>query len=416
MLTPLEKKNVFHYFVTDISVFISVYLSFLTMVWIDYTKFHSSAQLGVIGFAQNVPFMLFSVYGGVIADRYNRRKIIINFNFIFVILALVVFFIFITNNLTYPVILICSFMLGGFFSLYYPSMIAIVKDMIADEKEFPKVMGAAASNAKIGQLIASSSFSFLIAAFSAAGTFLSAFIFNVIAYFSFMRVKGVQQQYQTKTEGVFQQIKTGLSYTFQNKVLLGIILAATAISSVFVFVTFQLVAIDSTFMGGGSSQLGVLFIAGAVGGLTSGIYLGKRKSTKNLLWFLIICIFVSGASLIGLAFSRTLWLSFIFAMGVDFAFIATMGMSNTLLQLLSDPDKCGRVLGVNTMFCWGVSSVIMMLFGFFISSLGLQTIMIIVSLLVLASGVIYIAALKFQKPVFSKLYKLRNIPDASIPY
>jgi hypothetical protein len=58
----------------------------------------------------------------------------------------------------------------------------------------------------------------------------------------------------------------------------------------------------------------------------------------------------------------------------------------------------------------------MMLFGFFISSLGLQTIMIIVSLLVLASGVIYIAALKFQKPVFSKLYKLRNIPDASIPY
>lgn len=218
------KRNVIHYFITDISSFVSVYLFFLTMVWLTYKLTGSSADLGLVGFVQNVPFFLLSVLGGVIADNYNRRKIVVRFNFIFVFLALCVTLSFYFKILNFPVILVFSFLLGAFFSIYYPSMVAMVQDMVPNKEEFPRVMGAAASNAKTGQLVASSSFSFLISSFTAIGTFIGAFIFNVIAYISIIRVKYKDPVIIKKNESVISQIAAGFKYLFNHLPILAIIL------------------------------------------------------------------------------------------------------------------------------------------------------------------------------------------------
>ena len=69
------KKNIIKYFLTDINVFISVYLSFFSLSWITFKLTGSPAALGTIGFAQNLPFLLFSIYGGVLADRYDRKSL-----------------------------------------------------------------------------------------------------------------------------------------------------------------------------------------------------------------------------------------------------------------------------------------------------------------------------------------------------
>ncbi len=416
MLTPQEKKNVFHYFTSDICVFVSVYLMFMSMIWISYDHTHSSARLGILGFVQNVPFMLFSIYGGVLADRYNRKKLIIGFNCLFIVNSSLILIFQLLNILTFDFILIFCFALGSFYSLYYPSLVATVKDMISDEKEFPKIMGAASSNAKIGQLIASSSFSFLLKLIGATGTFITGLFFNIVSLISFLFLKGLKQNESQPSDGVFLQIKQGFSYTLKNKILTGIILVTALISCTFVFVTFQLPAIDTGFIKGGSSDLGILFIAGAVGGLVAGFYLGRRKSTKNLLKFLILCIFLSAMAIIGLAFSRELPISFFFGMFVDFSFIAAMGISNTLLQLFSDKNIVGRVLGVNIMFSWGLSSVLMMLFGFLIGPFGLENVMLLLGGIIVLSGIFYIILLKKQKGLLQSIYTEKNIPEGSFPY
>ena len=111
------KRNVVHYFISDISVFVSIYLNFLTMVWLTYELTGLPADLGLVGFLQNLPFFLFSVLGGVVADNYNRRKIVVRFNIMFVLLAFVVALAFILKLLTLPLILTFSFLLGTFFSI-----------------------------------------------------------------------------------------------------------------------------------------------------------------------------------------------------------------------------------------------------------------------------------------------------------
>lgn len=415
-MQPDVKRNVVHYFVSDISVFVSVYLSFLTMVWLTFELTGSSADLGIVGFVQNLPFFLFSVLGGVIADNVNRRKLVVRFNILFVVLSGTVAITYGLKLMTFPLILLFGFLLGSFYSIYYPSLIALVKDMVQDENEFPKVMGAAASNAKTGQLIASSSLSFLIATFTALGSFVSAFVFNLISFFSISRIKLKDPVIEKKQESVISQIKSGLGFVIQNKPLLLIIFISTIISLVFIFVTFQMPVIDKDFLAGGSNDLGILFIAGAIGGLTSGIYLGRRKSTKNLIWFLILCGVISSVSLVGLAYSRELVWSFIFAMGIDFAFIGAMGISNTLLQLLSTRDIGGRVLGVNTMMCWGLASLVMMLFGFLVDSIGIEFVMLLIAGIMLASVAMFYFMFKAERATLQNMYEARNIPEDSKPF
>ena len=385
------------------------------MVWLTYELTGSSADLGLVGLVQNAPFFLFSILGGVIADNYNRRKIVVRFNAAFVFLALAIASSYFFGLLTFPLLIFFSFLIGGFYSIYYPSLIAMVQDMVPDKNEFPKVMGAAASNAKTGQLIASSSFSFIISTFTLLGTFIGALLFNLISFASIIRVKYPDPVITKKSDPVISQIKTGLKYVITYKPLMAIILMSFIISLAFVFVSFQMPMIDKDFLNGTSSNMGVLFIAGAIGGLTSGIYLGKRKSTKDLLWFLIICSFISGICIIGLSFSRTLWLSFIFAMGIDFAFIAVLGISNTLLQLLTEPEVCGRVLGVNTMMALGLSAVVMFLLGLVANSTGIEPVMIGIGTALFLSGIAYIISLKFQRPMLNKIYSERNIPREKQP-
>lgn len=415
-MTGDAKRNIVKYFLTDINVFISVYLSFFSLSWITFKLTGSPAALGTIGFAQNLPFLLFSIYGGVLADRYDRKSNVIKCNIGLTLVTIVSIILVVTDLLSFPVILMLGFSLGSVFALNYPSMIGLVKDIVTDRQEFPRVMGAAASNAKIGQVAASSTFSILFAAFQAVGTFATALLANLIALVSIILLKKPKQETNLESDSVKVQFVTGIKYVFHYKPLLAVVLISTMISIVFGFVTFQLPIIDADFLKGGSKDLGILYLAGAIGGLASGIYMSRRKSTKNILRFLIICSFISGISITGIAISRNLVTTFIFAMGVDFAFIAAMGINNTVLQMLTEESKRGRVLGVNTSFNWGVMSIVIMVFGYLAKYIGMEITIIIVGIMTISSGFVFAMAMKKQLPVLQQIYKDRGVEAGHEPF
>jgi len=416
MMQPGEKSNIFRYFLTDINVFISVYLSFFSLSWITFKLTGSPAALGTIGFAQNLPFLLFSIYGGVLADRYDRKRNVVLCNIGLTIVTVISIILVVFDLLTFPLILMLGFSLGSVFALNYPSMIGLVKDIVSDKQTFPRVMGAAASNAKIGQVAASSTFSFLFAAFQAVGTFAAALVANLIALVSILMLKKPPQDLSVQSDSVKVQFVTGIKYVFHYKPLLAVVLISTMISIVFGFVTFQLPIIDADFLKGGSKTLGTLYLAGAIGGLGSGIYMSRRKSTKNLLRFLVICAFISGISITGIALSRSVVTTFIFAMGVDFAFIAAMGINNTVLQMLTEDSKRGRVLGVNTSFNWGVMSIFVMIFGYAAKYIGMEFTIIIVGAMTVISGFVFVLSMKKQRPMLQQMYTERGIDAEHQPF
>ncbi len=408
----LTLRNVLLYFTVDIGTFVSVWFFVLTNTLLTFTITQSPISLGIVGFAQNIPFLLFSLYGGVIADRHDRRRVVLFFNGCLFLITLGTLALQLLHVLTLPIIIVLTFVYGTIWAFNLPSMLALVKDIVPDQREFARVMGAAASNGKIGQMGAASGFGYIYAIFAAAGVYVTGLIFNAVAFCAVLLIKTRSRVVRKTDIPVREQIATGIRYVTGHPPLLLVILLGTVVSTVFAFVLFELPVIDADFLHGNKMFLSALYFAGGLGGLTSGIYMLRRKSPAGILWFMVFCTFLSGTSVIILGFSHDIILSTLCTAGIDFAFIGTMGVSNTVLQLLTDEDRRGRVLGINTMGAWGVMAVMLVVLGAIASMWGITFAATLSGLLCFIAAGIYLISLPWQRPLLKALYTERGIsPD-----
>lgn len=408
----LVTRNIILYFVADITCFVSVTTTFFTMTWLTFKLTGSPSALGFVGFAQNIPFLFFSTYAGVLADRFDKRKIVITCNLFLILLSLGTILFQWFGLLSYSLILSISFVLGCIISLHFPSMIGIVKEIVTSEKLFPRVMGAASSNAKIGQIISSSVFAIIFSIISATGTFIFAFVSGIISLVSIASVRIKTEKNSGHSAPALNQLFSGLKYFLMNKFLISISLTSTIISIVFCFVIYEMPVIDNEFLKGGSAYLGILYFAGALGGISAGVYLSRRSSTKDILKFFVFCAFLSGFSAIGMAISRELWIDFIFAIGIDFSIVAAIGICNSVLQILTEDSMRGRVIGAYLSLNWGITAIATLMFGFLADEIGTDQSLMIIGVLPVLAGLFYMLSLKLQKPEFEKVYMERNIdPD-----
>ena len=405
----LTLRNVILYFTVDIGTFVSVWFFVLTNALLTFSLTQSPASLAIVGFAQNIPFLLFSLYGGVVADRHDRRRVVLFFNGCLFLITLAALALQLLHLLTFPIIIGLSLIYGTIWALNLPSMLALVKDIVADKQAFARVMGAAASNGKIGQMGAASGFGYIYALFSAAGVYVTGLFFNAVAFCAVLLMKTKTQVVPKTDISVRDQIAIGIRYVTVHPPLFFIIMLGTVVSTVFAFVLFEMPVIDADFLHGNKIFLSALYFAGGVGGLTSGIYMVRRRSPKGILWFLVFCTFLSGISVIALGYSRDIVLSTICAAGIDFAFIGAMGVSNTVLQLLTDEERRGRVLGINTMGSWGIMAVMIVVLGAIASAWGITVALILAGLLCFAAAGIYLVSLPWQRPLLRALSDERGI-------
>ncbi|MBL8016796.1 MAG: hypothetical protein JNK43_05960, partial [Ignavibacteria bacterium] len=94
---------------------------------------------------------------------------------------------------------------------------------------------------------------------------------------------------------------------------------------------------------------------------------------------------------------------------------AAMGINNTVLQMLTEESKRGRVLGVNTSFNWGVMALVIMIFGYVAKYIGMEVTILIVGGLTIASGFVFALAMKKEMPVLQEMYKERGVEAGHEP-
>jgi MFS family permease len=102
---------------------------------------------------------------------------------------------------------------------------------------------------------------------------------------------------------------------------------------------------------------------------------------------------------------------FIFAIGIDFSLIAAIGISNTVLQILTEVSMRGRVLGVYLSFNWGITAIATMLLGFLASGIGTEPLLNIIGAAAILAGIIYILSIKKQRPMLNEMHKERDMDE-----
>jgi len=331
-------------------------------LWLMRTLTESEVMLGLVATANLAPVLIFSMWGGVLADRFNRLKIVRFTRLMFAVATLGTGAL-IQSDLVEPwhVLAIAS-VTGTLLAFDIPSRSAMVASIVPKEhlagaiSLYSIVFGSAAI---IGPIL----FRPLVGAWGLEGLFYvigASYILTVVTLLM-MTPSGHKVAATSKTAmgGLIQ----GFSYLKQQKTIASVIFLGVTLglfgSS---FETLLPVFTDEIF-NGGENTYGNLLLGSGIGGLTATTaitLIGKR--VRPALYLVVAGV---GVGTMQLIFARMDVLSVaILVAGVMGGFKVVLGtMNTTVVQTLVDEEYRGRVMSINQL-TWGASALGGLLMGF----------------------------------------------------
>jgi MFS family permease len=330
--------------------------------WVIFEKFHSPTLGGFAVIAHWVPFLLFSMASGALADRYDPRRIIQIGMLLFIIASLGwgVFIFFDSLQQWHAVVLLIVHGMAGVF--WGPSAQLLIHDIVGSAQLHSAVRLLAMSRT-LGMLLGPAIGGVMMIMLGPVmGLVINAAIYLPLTLWLWRAPYGpkfsTKPRVETRALRGFADIMSTLRSIAANPIIISMTALAGA-ASLFVGNAFQAqLPAFATALGHGESSLAysVLFGAGAAGAITSGIVL----ETKNLLpptpkaAFVLVGLWC--ISLVGFAATSSFVLAVSFMFAAGFLHLAYASLTQSLVQIHAPREIRGRVIGVYSMSSLGLMS------------------------------------------------------------
>jgi MFS family permease len=357
--------------------------------WVLWQKFHSPALAGFEVISHWVPFLLFSVYFGSLADRFDCRRVIQVAQVLFMTVSAAWGVLFLTHSLHIWEACLLLVLHGLAGSLWGPGEQLMLHDFVGDE-DLPSAVRLNATFKSLGVLFGPVVGSALLLGLGpTAGIFANIAIYLPLTIFLFRtrftghtRDGGVRPRERlTMVDSIRVLKQVGANHTLVSMIILG------GLGSFFVGASIQSsMPIFAGDLGSGSAgtAYGVLLFANGAGGVIGGILLEATGRVKPSVLAAVVSTGVYGLTTLFFAVTTSYPLALLFLVVGGVANLASMSIGQTVVQLLAPPADRGRVIGVYGMSASGLrfgSGITVGLFGAIVGihwSLGLSAAALVV--------------------------------------
>jgi MFS family permease len=321
--------------------------------WMVLSLTGSAFFLGLDAFLQQLPIMLFTLIGGVLADRRDRRRTLLTSQYIQMttaaVLALLVYF----NVVIIWHILVLSFVTGLAQAFGGPAYQSLIPSLV-EKKDLPNAVALNSIQFNIARVIGPLVFGATIAAFAMRGFSdregmaacfgVNSLSFLVVIYaLMSLRVKHIPP---TQTKRMSEELRGGLTYVRQQGSLVALIVLAAATTFLgFAVLTFLPLFTQRVFHEGAGTYSHLLAFSGAgsVLGALIVAWLGKFKR-MGLTALLVQAVY--GMLIIGFAMSRVMWVSEVLLFLTGAALMVVFSTVTSLIQLIAPNEMRGRVMSI----------------------------------------------------------------------
>ena len=335
------------------------YIGFWTQVvaqgWLVLRLTDSPLLLGLVMSTNTMPFLVFGLLGGVVADRFNKRKIIVISRICTMALVGILVILTATNYVEAWHIFVIALMVSSFHAFDIPATQAFIPELIP---KHALVGGISLSSGvfNIGRIIGPAIAGLIIATIGEAGAFTIFIIANLIFITCFAYIHPSLQinKIHRKWE-IHKDLFEALIYVKSNKKVLPIVLlAATA----YMFVTSPMALLpDFTrgILGLDSIGLGKLAMALGIGAGTSGIVIALAGDIPKKGMVVLITCFCMGIFLCLFSQTTSFLFSFV-ALAVFGLFQGSFSVTNMSLLFLLVPNTFhGRIMSLMVL-TWGFTA------------------------------------------------------------
>ena len=353
----LRHRNFQLFFSGQLISLIGTWMQTVAQSWLVYRLTGSGLKLGAVGFASQIPVFLCAPIGGIVADRSNRRHVVIGTQIASMLLAFVLAALTLTHAIDHRIwlIFVLAALLGVVNAFDIPGRQSFLVDMVGKED----LMNAIALNSSMfnGARVIGPAIAGILVAKIGEGWCFFANAVSYIAVIIGLLMMRVQSPVRVAMASPLEHMMEGFRFVNRTAPIRALLLLLGLVSLVGMPYVVLMPIFADQILHGGARGLGILMGATGVGALLGALTLAFREGVKGLGRWVAWCCAGFGASLVVFALSRTFWVSVILLLPVGYTMMLQMACSNTLIQVMVPDALRGRVMAVYSMMFMGMAPI-----------------------------------------------------------
>ncbi len=409
VVRALYHRNYRIFFMGQTVSLVGTWMQQVAQGWLVYRLTGSALWLGVVGFAGQIPTFLISPFAGAVADRWNRRKILLITQWLGMLQALILAGLVLGGIVHVWHILVLGFSLGVVYAFDIPARQAFLIEMIDKQEDLGNAIALNSSMFHGARLIGPSLAGLLIAT-SGEGI---CFLINALSYIAviaaLLALRAGTLNQESSSKPILRGIREGFAYAFGLAPLRSILLLLSLLSLMGMSYAVLMPVFAKNVLHGNAQTLGFLVGASGMGSLTGAVFLASRRDVRGLGRIIVLAAAVFGIGLVAFSFSRVLWVSLVLMFLMGFGMMVEMASCNTVLQTLVDDDKRGRVMGLYAMSIMGMLPFGSLIMGGLAGKIGAPQTLLIGGLCSLGGALIFALHLPAWREMVRPIYRQKGI-------
>ncbi len=354
--SALKYPNYRLWFAGQLVSLVGTWMQTTAQGYLVYELTHSPAYLGYVGFAAGAPVWLFTLYGGVIADRVSRRNLMMITQTVMMVLALILASLTFLGVIQPWEIIVLAFGLGTANAFDVPSRQAITSELVNLE-DLTNAIALNSSMFNMATVVGPAVSGLTYVALGPAWCFFINSLSFIAVIIALALMKLPPMPIRQRTTSAMTDIKEGIRYVMATPMLRTLI-TIPAMTSVFGMSYMTLIpAWSVNVLHGDATTNGLLLSARGLGALSAALMIASlgRFSFKGKL----LTIGSFSFPILLLVFSEMRWLplSLLALVGVGWGFMLIMNMANALVQTLVSDELRGRVMSIYMLGFFGLMPV-----------------------------------------------------------
>ncbi len=347
----LESRNYQLFFWGQGFSLIGTWITQTASIWLTYELTQTGFWLGMVGFASRAPIFFLTPFVGVLADRWDRRRVLVVTQTLSMAQSFALACLALTHTINVWHLLFLSAFQGLVNAVDITTRQAFVADLVESRERLANAIALNASMFSAARLLGPAAAGLLIVVTGGVGI---CFLIDGISYLGvvlgLLAMRFPRRACQNKPDQPFwPNLRAGFQYVSNNAPIANILLLIALVSFVGRPVMVLTPIFADQILQGGAQTMGILMSASGLGALGGALYLSSRPSVVGLGKVMAWASGVFALALITFARSTNLALSLgaMFVLGLTLVLQSASG--NSILQTLAPPDKRGRVMSFYTL-------------------------------------------------------------------
>jgi MFS family permease len=370
-IRSLKHRNFQLFFSGQLISLIGTWMQNVAQAWLVYRMTGSSLLLGVVSFAGQIPVFPLAPLAGMVADRLDRRKVVIATQTASMILALILAYLTLAGRVAVWEVIVLASLMGVVNSFDIPARQSFLVEMVGRED----LMNAIALNSSMfngARIIGPAIAGILVASIGEGWCFFANGVSFIAVIIGLLLMRIAPRQRERETASAFEHIAEGFRFVRHTAPIRTVLLLLGLVSLVALPYTVLMPIFAARILHGNARTLGILGAASGTGALAGALLLASRTKVHGLGRWLAIACAASGTALMLFALSHWFIVSVILLVPVGFSMMTQLGSMNTLVQSMVPDRLRGRTMAVYAMMFMGMAPLGALLAGAVANRIGAQ--------------------------------------------